>query len=74
MTFYYETKLKLNISMNGFFSHLQKKTPAKGTLFNVNENESNRLLNDEMRERFHSIVAKLFYCCELGLTNPRSFL
>ena len=56
--------------MNGFISDLLKecsdflgvsKTPAKGTLFNVNENESNPLLNDEMRERFHSIVAKLLY-------------
>jgi hypothetical protein len=37
------------------------KTPAKRTLFNVNENESNPLLNDEMREQFHSIVQKLLY-------------
>jgi Reverse transcriptase (RNA-dependent DNA polymerase) len=70
MTFNYETEDKLLINMNGFISDLLKecsdflgvsKTPAKGTLFNVNENESNPLLNDDMRERFHSIVAKLQY-------------
>jgi hypothetical protein len=70
MTFNYETEDKLFINMNGFISDLLKecsdflgvsKTPAKGTLFNVNENESNPLLNDDMRERFHSIVAKLLY-------------
>ena len=70
MTFNYETKNKLVINMNGFISDLLKecsdflgvsKTPAKNTLFNVNENESNPLLNDDMSERFHSIVAKLLY-------------
>ena len=70
ITFNYETRNKLKINVNGFISDLLKecsdflgvsKTTAKGTLFNVNENESNPLLNDEMRERFHSIVAKLLY-------------
>jgi hypothetical protein len=70
MTFNFEITHKVIISMNGFISDLLKecsdflgvsKTPATGTLFNVDENESNPLLNDEMRERFHSIVAKLLY-------------
>jgi hypothetical protein len=68
MTFNYETKNKLIIDMNGFISDLLKecsdfsgvsKTPAKGTLFNVNENESNPLLNDEMRERNYYMRASV---------------
>lgn len=70
MTFNYETNKRVKITMNGFIHDLLEecsdfmgvsKTPAKNTLFELNENNSNPLLPDEMRERFHSIVAKLLY-------------
>ena len=87
MTFDFQTPLKVTITMDNFIHDLLEEckdflgvstTPAKASLFKVLDvDELNPLLPTEMRERFHSLVAKLLYASKRArwdLLTPVAFL
>ena len=68
MTFNYEQLGKVSISMEGFIKDLLEDcveivgvstSPANNNLFTIDE--TSPLLPDKMRERYHSLTAKLLY-------------
>ena len=73
MTFDFTATGKVKITMEGYIGELLKgcedlkgtaPTPAKAELFQVNPESSDPLLDDKMREKFHSITAQLLYLCK----------
>jgi hypothetical protein len=73
MTFDFTATGKVKITMEGYKGELLKgcevlkgtaPTPAKAELFQVNPGSSDPLLDDKLREKFHSITARLLYLCK----------
>ena len=72
MTFDFNSFGQVKITMDGFIHDLLEgckdmlgvaSTPARPNLFDI-PNDINPLLPDNLRERFHSITAKLLYLCK----------
>jgi hypothetical protein len=73
MTFNYEVPGKVKITMEGFIKDLLdtcqdiigvSAIPGDPNLFRIADEVNNPLLPDNLREFFHSIVAKLLYLCK----------